>query len=150
MSLISSVLALNRAFPWSMNRLRGIAVALVLGFSLILLAGCQPASAINVKDLIGIWTHGGSYYQFNEEGTYVTAASADALTSQPIEYGDFRLEGTTLTFITDEESGFCAGKTGSYEVEIAEEGRIEITVVEDSCSERARFQRNVFLNRYSP
>ncbi len=133
-----------------MNRLPRIAKALVLWFALNLLAGCQPASAINAEDLIGIWTHSGDYNQFNEDGTYVVAASVDLLTSRPTEYGDYRLEGTTLILISDEESTFCAGKTGSYEVEIAEEGRIEITVVEDSCSERARFLRNVFLNRYSP
>jgi hypothetical protein len=133
-----------------MNRLPRIAKALVLWFALNLLAGCQPASAINAEDLIGIWTHSGDYNQFNEDGTYVVAASVDLLTSRPTEYGDYRLEGTTLTFITNEESGVCAGTTGNYEVEIAEEDRIEITLVEDSCSERARFLRNVFLNRYSP
>ncbi len=124
--------------------------AVVLVTMLVTLLASACTSAINVEDLIGAWTFGGGYHQFNEDGTYVTAASADELASQPLEYGEFRLEGTTLTFITNEESGVCAGTTGNYEVEIAEEDRIEITLVEDSCSERARFLRNVFLNRYSP
>ncbi len=123
---------------------------IVLASMLAILLASACASTFSEEDLIGIWTHGGSYNQFNEDGTYVVAASADELTSQPIEYGDFRLEGSTLTFITNEESGLCAGETGNYEVEMAEEGRIEITVVEDSCNERSRFLRNVFLNRYSP
>ncbi len=124
--------------------------AVVLVTMLVTLLASACTSAINVEDLIGIWTLGGNYHQFNEDGTYVTAASADELASQPLEYGEFRLEGTTLTFITNEESGWCAGNTGNYEVEIAAEDRIEITLVEDSCSERGRFMRDVFLNRYSP
>jgi hypothetical protein len=123
-------------------------VVLVSMLVTILVSAC--ASTNDTEDLIGIWIHGGSYYQFNEDGTYDVAGTADDLTSEPYEYGNFGLEGTTLTFNTDEESGFCAGTTGSYEVEIAEEDRIKITVVDDSCSERARFQANVFLNRYSP
>ena len=117
---------------------------------LVTLLASACTSAINVEDLIGIWTHAGQYNQFNEDGTYVVAGSVDLLTSRPSEYGDYRLEGTTLILISDEESTFCAGKTGSYEVEIAAEDRIEITLVEDSCSERGRFIQNVFFNRYSP
>ena len=72
MPLVSSVLALNRAVPRSMNRQPGIAKALELWFALNLLAGFQPASAINVEDLIGIWTGGDiGYTRFNEDGTYV-------------------------------------------------------------------------------
>ncbi len=117
---------------------------------LVTMLASACTSAINVEDLIGIWTNAGQYNQFNEDGTYVVAGSVDLLTSRPTEYGDYRLEGTTLILISDEESTLCAGKTGSYEVEIAAEDRIEITLVEDSCSERGRFMRNVFLNRYSP
>ena len=130
-----------------MNKLMAGSIAIVM----FLLAGCTPQPAgFTVDDLYGIWTHGGDYNQFNEDGTYVVAASVDELTSRPIEYGDFRFEGTTLTFITNEESGICAGKTGNYEVEMAEASRIEITLVEDSCGARSRFLRNVFLKRYSP
>jgi len=122
-----------------------ISIAL-MALGLLLLSGCTPQPAgFTVDDLYGIWTHGGDYNQFNEDGTYVVAATVDELTSQPIEYGDFRLEGTTLTYITNEESGFCGGKTGNYEVELAEDGRIEITLVEDSCGGRSRFLRNVFF-----
>ncbi len=70
------------------------------------------AGQFHIDDLYGIWTEGGSFFQFNEDGTYAIAGSFDELTSRPTEFGDFRFEETTLTFVPNEESLKCAGKTG--------------------------------------
>ena len=152
MSMPLSVLAPNRALLLSMNRQPGIAKAIVLWFALSLLAGCQSVPAIEGEDLIGIWVSrvGGAYIQFNADGTFNVASTVDGLTSQGHDYGDFRLEGTALMLITDEESPFCAGQTGHYQVEISEEGKIETTLVDDPCSDRSTSLRSGTLSPYSP
>ena len=116
----------------------------LMALGLLLLSGCAPS--FTVDDLYGIWTEASGVTQFNKNGTYVVAGSVDGLTSlPPHEYGVFRFEGTTLTLITDKESGLCSGTTGSYEVEMVEEGKIEITLIEDPCEHRSRVWRNVFI-----
>ena len=107
-----------------------------MAVGILLLTGCNPQpDSLTVDDLYGVWTHIGIFLQFNEDGTYAIAHSFDGLTSQPIEFGDFRLDGPQMTNILNEESPKCAGTTIIYEYEMAEDGkRFESTPIEDTCS----------------
>ena len=58
------------------------------------------------------------------------------LEEAPFDAGQYRLEGTTLTFVTDDESEYCTGATGSYVIILTEESQIEFTHDEDPCWER--------------
>jgi hypothetical protein len=103
-----------------------------------------PVPGISQEDLIGIWT--GSLtvgterityvFQFNEDGTWRAAQTADLLDCCPAEWGEFQLEGTSLTFITSDESAFCKGQTGTYELKLAEEDQLQFVLFEDACSPR--------------
>jgi hypothetical protein len=96
----------------------------------------EPA---RVEDLIGIWRHpGGIYLKLNEDGTYRLAEIVARLETLPNEFGRFELEGTTFTFITSNESPGCTGQTGSYQVELTEQGKLRyVSLQEDPCQWRA-------------
>jgi hypothetical protein len=97
-------------------------------------------SSISVEDLTGVWKKdlAGVFLQLNEDGTYAFADTGPAfLEKAPFDIGEFRLEGTSLTFITSDESIFCVGQTGSYQVELTEQGQFHFELKEDACQNRA-------------
>ena len=151
MSMIVELLALKRAVQFSMIRRSAFRNALFICFALSISAGCQPPSGISTEDLIGIWKTGyGKYVQFKADGTFSVAGNIDGLTSAPVEYGEYHLEGTELIFIPNKESRNCPGQTGHYQVEISEEGKIEMALIEDYCSRRASDLQSGPLRMYSP
>ncbi len=99
---------------------------------------------LTVEDLIGTWRGRatGSFLQLSEDGTYRIALSAEDIENTTVEQGQFTLEGTLFTFISNEDSQNCAaGERGVYEIEGPEEGpsgedRIKQIQVEDECSIR--------------
>ncbi len=99
---------------------------------------------ITVEDLTGIWRAIGlgSFLQLSEDGTYRIANSAEDIENTTVEQGQFTLEGTLFTFISNQDSQNCAaGQRGSYEMEVLEEGlsgedRMKQIQVEDECSIR--------------
>jgi hypothetical protein len=102
-------------------------------------AGLQPTSSMTAKNLTGVW-HMASrdlYFQLNQDGTYGFGDSRRLLEKSPFDTGQYRLEGTSLIFITSEKSWLCAGKTGNYKVELTEEGQLEFVPQEDPCWERS-------------
>ena len=66
-----------------------------------------PTPSITVKNLTGVWkeNEGSVFLKLNEDGTYAFADVGPAfLEKAPFDAGQFRLEGTLLTFITNDES----------------------------------------------
>ena len=128
----------------------------ILRFSLIVtlvvLAACQTAPSVTVEDLSGIWQLDGSarILQLNEDGTFRLANSEYLLEDSPAEVGQFQLEGTLFTLTASEESRFCPGKTGTYEVELTEEGKLQFTLNEDECRDRGRILSRAPWSRFSP
>jgi len=92
-----------------------------------------------VEDLIGIWRHPeGMVLKLNEDGTYRLAEIVARLETLPSELGRFELEGRTFTFITSNESPACTGQTGSYQVELTEQGKLRfVSLQDDPCQWRA-------------
>ena len=108
---------------------------------LVLASACGDGEeeGITVEDLTGIWEKmaASRYLQFNEDGTFRGASSVTNLENAPSPLGQFRLEGTLLTFITSDESPDCAGQSGSYQVQLTEEGELQFVLEEDPCPVRA-------------
>jgi hypothetical protein len=88
--------------------------------------------------LTGVWYLAiyETYLQLNGDGRFSFADTQQELEEAPFDAGQFRLEGTSLTFIINNESKLCAGQTGSYEVELTEEGELRFVLEEDECWER--------------
>jgi hypothetical protein len=116
-----------------------------------------PAPGITQEDLVGIWT--GSLtvgtdrvtyvFQFNEDGTWRAARGEDLLDCCPAEGGQFELEGTSLAFITSDESAFCKGQTGTYQVKLAQKDQLQFVLLEDACSPRTSIVNEAW-SRASP
>jgi len=121
-------------------KVKMLVVLVVVSSGLAACAASQPAPGIAGVDLAGVWKQdkvGGRYLQLNEDGTYSAASELVWLEQAPREIGQFRLEGTTLTFITSNESYDCKGQSGSYQIELTEEGQLQLVLQEDGCQLRA-------------
>ena len=113
-----------------------LVVVVLLGLMLASCDGLQPVPSIGGVDITGVWKQQGAYTQFNEGGTYRTANTLAFLEEAPFDVGQFRLEGTSFTFISSDESWACPGLTGSYEVELTEQGQLQFVLQEDACEMR--------------
>jgi len=115
-----------------------VVLVAIVSLGLAACAGLPPAPSITVKNFTGVWyiARWETYLQLNEDGRYSFADTQQELEEAPFDAGQFRLEGTLLTFITNNESELCAGQTGSYEVELTEEGQLQFVLQEDPCWER--------------
>ena len=115
-------------------------IVMALGGSLLASAcGGDGEEGITIEDFTWRWVQlsTGVYNQFNEDGTFRAALSVADLEQRPIDLGEFRLEGTLFTFASSDESRDCAGQSGTYQVELTEEGHLRFTLEEDPCRLRA-------------
>ena len=135
--------------------MKKIVIAL-MSMGLLLLSGCAAQTpGLTEEDLIGVWKEVASphYLHFYPDGTYHLAESVTRLEDSPDEEGQFRLEAILLTFITSGEGHFCPGQSGTsgtYEVELTEEGWLRFTLSEDPCEGRANFNRRAIWQPFSP
>jgi hypothetical protein len=75
--------------------------------------------------------------QFNEDGTFRTALTWLRLERSPTDVGRFRLEGTSLTLISNKDcEGPCKGLKGKYKVKFTENNKLLLKEQEDPCSKR--------------
>jgi hypothetical protein len=114
--------------------------------SLILLLACQTTPTVFDDDLLGAWVIEGAGFaiEFKKDASYTVGAP------DPPEFGEFRLEDTTLTITTTEEARICPGLKGIYEIELTDDGKLHWTLVEDECSSRAENADGTFWSRVSP
>ena len=137
----------ERRFVLSTFRRPGISTALPLCLLMIALAACQPA--VQQQDLVGVWADRDpvTYMQFDSDGIWIAAGTFYS----PLVFGTYYLEGTLLTFETDEKSWNCLGETGTYEVELSEQEVLTFTLVDDSsCPSREQDLMRSPFKRYSP
>lgn len=92
--------------------------------------------------LVGMWkTNGwGTYVALNDDGTYGKGSTpVQAIAMDPFfERGTWTIEEGLLTFTASEDSKYCSGVIGAFEVEITDDGdEVLVTLIEDSCDERA-------------
>ena len=115
-----------------------VVLVAVVSLGLAACAELQPASSGAADDLVGVWyiARFDTYLQINEDGSFGFADSQPELDTAPFDAGQYRREGTALTFMTNDESELCAGETGSYEITLTKESQIEFVLQEDPCWER--------------
>lgn len=105
--------------------------------------------------MIGTWRRSGlDFRQLNEDGSYRIALAAESMDNSTVDQGQFTLEGTLFSLISNADSAVCyEGQRGSYELEVLEDGplgeeRLHLTLVEDECS-RQGSEGDVTLARLS-
>ena len=146
-----------------------VIIFMVLG---LLLAGCSalapsptatpaptetpvPVLATSAEDIIGIWKLGSGdftvFFQFDEDGTYRTAQRVVTnLQDNPQQLGQFSLKEGLLTLVASDESPYCAGQSGTFELQLLEQGQISLFLREDPCTIRSEYWVGSGLERVSP
>lgn len=84
-----------------------------------------------------------AYYQtYHDDGTYAvdstTARAEGDVSAADIEWGTWTLDENVLSLTPDAASAYCAGVTGTYLLEVADDGdRIDVSVQDDTCNVRS-------------
>jgi len=97
---------------------------------------------ITLEKISGIWwTYDANdipwAIQFNEDGTFRTALTWLRLERSPTDVGRFRLEGTSLTLISNKDcKGSCKGLKGRYKVVFTKFNKLLLKEQEDPCVQR--------------
>ena len=130
-------------------RMKNSSVIVLCLFTLSLITACQPVESITVDEISGVWRSesGGHFLFLNEDGTFFQAASNSP--ENPFVFGQWQLEGTTLTIHADDESPFCAGYSASTQVEFIEEDKFKSIGIKDDCPESGGLGEENWL-RWSP
>jgi hypothetical protein len=124
-----------------------VGLVVIVSLGLASCGGTRPGPSLGGVDLTGVWRQdkvGGRCLQLNEDGTYRVASECVWLEQAPREVGQFRFEGTLLTFNASNESSYCKGQSGSYEVELTQEGQLLMVLQEDVCQKRALGQEGAW------
>jgi hypothetical protein len=131
-----------------MKRKNGSVIVLCL-FTLTLITACQPVESITVDVISGVWRgeSGWPFLFLNEDGTLFQAASNSP--ENPFIFGQWQLEGTTLTSHADDESPFCAGYSATFQVEFIEEDKLKFILIKDDCPEGGGKEEEIW-QRFSP
>jgi hypothetical protein len=98
-----------------------------------------PVSSSATEDLTRLWqdAESGTYLQLGADGTFRLAVPPTSLEVAPLDLGQFRLEGTLLTFISSTDSHWCVHQQGSYRVELTQSDELRFELQEDPCQSRA-------------
>jgi hypothetical protein len=116
-----------------------------LAFSLILFVwmfsttSCDASEEFTVEEITGTWLVKPelSYARFNKDGTYTLAFTLDGLDYGLQEQGNFTLEGSIFTYISNEKGFACDdGERGIYIIEPTSDGGFWQIYQEDECSRR--------------
>ena len=110
---------------------------------------CQEDIAM--QDVLRVWSAADEWgtpwaIQFNEDGTFRLAHTHLRLEKSPRDEGRFKLEGTSLTLISNKDCvGSCKGSQGIYILEISEDDTLILKEEKDNCIER----KEVCVNNWS-
>jgi len=119
-------------------------------FTLGLITACQPVESITVDEISGVWRSENSvpFLFLNEDGTFSQALSSSP--ENPFVFGQWQLEGTTLTTHADDESPVCAGYSVTFQVEFIEEDKFKNILIKDDCPEGEGPTGEEIWLRFSP
>jgi hypothetical protein len=139
----------GRVRRWKPAVVVAVAFVVVLGVigGVLLLSGDGDGGPVAAADeseptlsdsLTGaVWvTTGDKFVVFLDDGTYGVGTSAvlDDVTTADIEWGTWSVDGSVLTKVPDAASTFCAEVTGTYTIDVVDDGhRLDATVQEDPC-----------------
>ncbi len=110
-----------------------------------------PGIAPTPQQLVGMWKTGDGYEMLDEDGTYGWAYTQDDAVSDPLDWGEYAVEGGIFTYVTNPEAGACTridtsadppvreGIVGQYEISISKDGNeVFRTLIDDGCGNRTR------------
>jgi hypothetical protein len=132
----------------------------VVGVSILALSlfiACQPApvSEISVDDILGVWRMEvsgeawGPFLFINEDGTYIIAGSKDPDDINTYDFGQYELEGDSITFQADKESQGCPGYRTWVAIELIESEKLQFRVLDEECPSTFPVPNPIFVG-YSP
>ena len=129
---------------------KNITVMVLCLFALSLITACQPTEKIAIDDLYGVWVwdERGLFSFMYEDGTFLVAETNGP--EFPVEFGQFSLEGTTLTYVMDEDSPSCTGTTIVVEAEFIEGDMYQETILDTDCEEGLDPGDTIIWIRHSP
>jgi hypothetical protein len=96
--------------------------------------------ATSAEEVIGSWQAGGGrFILFDDEGLFSQARFLSQLDDQPYAVSSYRFDGSELLIVEVSVSGVpsCGNAAALYEVELLENGNIQLTAVQDNCVNRA-------------
>jgi len=86
-----------------------------------------------------------SYFHFFEDGTWHVSTNRDLVEKNPLGILETRFEGTKV-FLTNIK-GACVGPSEAiYEIELLENGNLQVVLIEDTCTFRSDF----FVDEWAP
>ena len=93
----------------------------------------------SAEQIIGTWMRPARYRRFDEDGTFRSASSANALDGAPSAINAYRFEEAVMLVTEVAVSGVpsCDDAVGHYEVRLFESGDLQIVVIKDPCHARA-------------
>ena len=109
---------------------------LILLLLFALLGGCGGSDGTLADAITGAWQTGvySNTVEFRDDGSY---AAGNEVASADLEWGTWSTEDEVLTMVPAEDSLYCALLSGSYTIEILEDGDLlDPTVEDDTCSGR--------------
>jgi len=102
--------------------------------------------ATSAEQVVGTWHVGTNFLHFDKDGTVREAVGRDARDARPYAIHTFRFEAGVMLLAEIAVSGVpsCGDAAGRYEVRLLAGGRLEIVLLEDPCSDRARNVTRVY------
>ena len=116
--------------------------AIVLGLlALGLMTTCQqpPTGDISLEEIYGVWRMEisgeawGSFMFLNEDGSYIIAGSNDPDPMSSFDFGQYDLEGNSITFLADKESTGCPGYRIWAAIELIEGDKLQLRELDEEC-----------------
>ena len=87
--------------------------------------------------MIGTWDRVDDSTTYNDDGTYRVGTPFSGKDEITADFGQFQLEGSLLTFESDDGSAYCPGQDGTYEVEMITQDEFLLILREDDCFDRS-------------
>ena len=97
---------------------------------------------VRIEDLVGKWVQFMGYVdEYTADGGWFRCPSSPSTTCRSYVggstvFGTYQLEENILTIQHDEESTFCSGKVGVYEVGLTSDGSLHMSLVEEECARK--------------
>jgi hypothetical protein len=93
----------------------------------------------SAEQVLGTWQFLAARTRFDDDGTFRSAWSADALDSTPYAVNSYRFEGGVMLVTEVAVSGVpaCGDAVGRYRVWLLEGGELQIVAIDDPCSARS-------------
>ena len=96
--------------------------------------------ATSADEILGTWVGSDVFYiRFDSDGTYRQAHSLEKLQIEPYAISSYQFERTEIVTTEISVSGVpsCGKKIGRYEIQLLENGNIQIIAISEQCPPRA-------------